>query len=872
MTPDAKAELLAVLQTLNSASQINTSVETALGEEIPESVETDSWVNSLLESLEIERTAENIVEATQALQEIAGSPDAARAITEIPFAALDLCDERGNSLMEGIRKIGLTHRGKAVEVQSFLFPKDQHNMAGIQTWLRERDYDARFMPTKDDRAKHFHMRMAEPSEFDPLTFRKVRFRENVWAVVGRKKPIKEDVEVYSVVPDYELTLSKCAAFALSENSMTALGGNKVATKSGEVLQFYPLLGKARRIDEAIHVTIPQNIVVPKISPVTGKHNPNGGWEVSHWSATPGDFTHDKLYQQTGIINLLLHKSDHEPEVIEKAAKRIVDYLMDFKHKGFITVQHPKKHGASWKVYWRDIFYGKPAKMDTGEHAEDSHIDPGSWFEYTIDAIINPHHQTLRKHNTEQVRHDSAVVVGGATIGVEIKLASDTRDFTKLAANAPWNQNYEISEIIFRSNGHGVITIEAVIASTLRLATVEIKRESASKRDRDSTSDTHIIAPNGDPYRMVRILKQNKGEKVVLAQITPSSSSVTIHKIPRHKITTPTGKWSKVAMGGVGKDVIASVRAAVKLPTKTDNEKLKVHTVGKINVLAKKLAKKESIDLVPGLLLEYYNYPSAEEKENSNDMFDNIIRSLVLLQSMDSLQDVEFEDDFGGVYLYFDGSIPKEEAEMVRDYLERKYNGTQIIASPDKSIPDETTAADWWIVYVPKKQEVLTPNEQLQQQQNMPQDATMTAKNRVEADNPASYAQNSGVYGAQNTAMALAGDVDVNAAIDAVMRGESVETLVSTITESDSVKKSDDAASKHHELMKQHEKSDPEKAKMHALAFRYLAHSANAESMVHDRASHDQHMGKAQSAFIDLHMLHKKSGMQTKLLDFIHHRS
>lgn len=89
-----------------------------------------------------------------------------------------------------------------------------------------------------------------------------------------------------------------------------------------------------------------------------------------------------------------------------------------------------------------------------------------------------------------------------------------------------------------------------------------------------------------------------------------------------------------------------------------------------------------------------------ENETLDDVLDTILGILVITKNLPLLQDVEFDDEYGSMILYFDPtSTPDEMIDILRP-IQGQYKGTTIVASPDTSLPGEAVPADWWVVFIP----------------------------------------------------------------------------------------------------------------------------------------------------------------------------
>jgi hypothetical protein len=150
----------------------------------------------------------------------------------------------------------------------------------------------------------------------------------------------------------------------------------------------------------------------------------------------------------------------------------------------------------------------------------------------------------------------------------------------------------------------------------------------------------------------------------------------------------------------------------------------------------------------------------------DDIFDALMRRLVVIESTDVLEDVEFTDK-GGIYLFFDPSLSPAEVDEVMRALQSEEPGMVLIASPDKSLPGETATSDWWVTYLPGKT----------QEGQEPIDPNMYAREPGQAGAPKQQM----VVQAQTTLDAIAASVDtaklVQAAASKSKGDENTETKV-----------------------------------------------------------------------------------------------
>ncbi len=101
--------------------------------------------------------------------------------------------------------------------------------------------------------------------------------------------------------------------------------------------------------------------------------------------------------------------------------------------------------------------------------------------------------------------------------------------------------------------------------------------------------------------------------------------------------------------------------------------------------------------------------TAQYAETIDDVLDGLLRKLLVIEALDILQDVEFDEDSGSVYLFFDPSLPGDEIMEVVEVLKSEHKEIGLVASPDGSLEGEQAACDWWVAYLPRtKQEGIAP--------------------------------------------------------------------------------------------------------------------------------------------------------------------
>lgn len=86
------------------------------------------------------------------------------------------------------------------------------------------------------------------------------------------------------------------------------------------------------------------------------------------------------------------------------------------------------------------------------------------------------------------------------------------------------------------------------------------------------------------------------------------------------------------------------------------------------------------------------------KTTIDDDFDAIVRKLTIFDALSTLQDVEFDEQSGAMYLFFDPSLLRSEVDAIIVEVSRLFP-TALVASPNKSLPGETASSDWWVTFV-----------------------------------------------------------------------------------------------------------------------------------------------------------------------------
>jgi len=151
---------------------------------------------------------------------------------------------------------------------------------------------------------------------------------------------------------------------------------------------------------------------------------------------------------------------------------------------------------------------------------------------------------------------------------------------------------------------------------------------------------------------------------------------------------------------------------------------------------------------------------APEEETLDDTFDNIVRKLSITGSIDALQDVEFDDTDGSIFLFFSATMPREEADELTQILSRYYVNTRLVGSPDHSLPDEEGEAEWWVIHVPSRK--------------TPAPSPEAPKGKTPPTTPQGNAQFTG----KDAIGAIVKGLDVDKAVDKLVKAEGVEILAS----------------------------------------------------------------------------------------------
>lgn len=105
-------------------------------------------------------------------------------------------------------------------------------------------------------------------------------------------------------------------------------------------------------------------------------------------------------------------------------------------------------------------------------------------------------------------------------------------------------------------------------------------------------------------------------------------------------------------------------------------------------------------------------PQTLDNPQPDDHLEAILRRLIVTQNVDVLQDVEFDENTGSIYLFFDPVLMPDEVEEVLSAIRQERGNISVIASPDMSLPGEAVESDWWVMFLPGPNETAIPDPSL----------------------------------------------------------------------------------------------------------------------------------------------------------------
>lgn len=92
-----------------------------------------------------------------------------------------------------------------------------------------------------------------------------------------------------------------------------------------------------------------------------------------------------------------------------------------------------------------------------------------------------------------------------------------------------------------------------------------------------------------------------------------------------------------------------------------------------------------------------------------DHLEAILRRLIVTQDLDVLGDVEFDEDTGSIYFFFDPVLEDDEVEEILAAIRQERGDIALIASPNMALEYETVESDWWVLFLPGPGEGAEPD-------------------------------------------------------------------------------------------------------------------------------------------------------------------
>jgi hypothetical protein len=99
-------------------------------------------------------------------------------------------------------------------------------------------------------------------------------------------------------------------------------------------------------------------------------------------------------------------------------------------------------------------------------------------------------------------------------------------------------------------------------------------------------------------------------------------------------------------------------------------------------------------------------PQTLDNPLPDDHLEAILRRLIVTQNLDVLQDVEFDENTGSIYLFFDPVLMPDEMQEVLAAIRQERGEIQLISSPNGSLPGESVESDWWVLFLPGPNEAV----------------------------------------------------------------------------------------------------------------------------------------------------------------------
>jgi len=133
-------------------------------------------------------------------------------------------------------------------------------------------------------------------------------------------------------------------------------------------------------------------------------------------------------------------------------------------------------------------------------------------------------------------------------------------------------------------------------------------------------------------------------------------------------------------------------------------------------------------------------PNGMENPTPDDFLEAVLRRLIVTQDLDVLQDIEFDEDSGAVYLFFDPVLRSDEIEEILASVRQERGDVILIASPDMSLPEEVEESEWWVMFLPGPEGDSMPNTEIYAKYNSPRGTKVQGVVMAEPTTPEGIAQ------------------------------------------------------------------------------------------------------------------------------------
>jgi hypothetical protein len=167
-----------------------------------------------------------------------------------------------------------------------------------------------------------------------------------------------------------------------------------------------------------------------------------------------------------------------------------------------------------------------------------------------------------------------------------------------------------------------------------------------------------------------------------------------------------GKQLHAALGNYNRESM-DVSAALRAKILDVQDRIIRHNAGQQRQPARRLG--ENTEQMAQQITTRSPGPTALDNPQPDDHLEAILRRLIVTQNMDVLQDVEFDDSTGSLYLFFDPVLTGDEVQEVLSAVKQERGEIQLIASPDMSIPGESVESEWWVLFLPGPNETAIPD-------------------------------------------------------------------------------------------------------------------------------------------------------------------